>query len=54
MLAKIEGRRRTRCQKMRRLDGIIDAMGMNMDKLREMVKDRENLHAAQSMGLQRI
>ena len=38
---------------MRRLDGIADAMNMNLGKLWEMVKDREALHV-QSMGLQRV
>ena len=41
MLGKIEGRRRRGQQKMRWLDGITDAMGMNLGKLQEMVKDRE-------------
>ena len=40
MLGKIEGRRRRGCQRMRRLDGITDAMNMNLGKLREMVRDR--------------
>ena len=31
---------------MRCLDGITDAMDMNVGKLREMVKDREAWHAA--------
>ena len=41
MPGKIEGRRRRGHQRMRWLDGITDAMNMNLGKLREMVSDRE-------------
>ena len=45
MLGKIEGKRRGR-QRMRRLDGITNLIGMSFSKLRETVKDREAWHAA--------
>ena len=41
MLGKIEGRRRRGCQRMRWLDGITNAMNMNLGQLQEMVRDRE-------------
>ena len=41
MLGKIEGRRRRGQQRMRWLDGITDAMDMNLGKLQEMVRHRE-------------
>ena len=45
MLGKIEGRRRGH-QRLRWLDGITDAMEMNLGKLKEKVRDREAWRAA--------
>ena len=41
MMGKIKGKRRSGLQRMRWLDGISDAMDMNLDKFQEMVRDRE-------------
>ena len=41
MLGKIESRWRRGCQRMRWLDGITDAMNINVGKLWGMIRDRE-------------
>ena len=46
MLGKTEGGKRRGRQRLRQLDGIIDLMDTNLNRLQEIVKDREALCAA--------
>ena len=46
MLGKIVGRRRRGRQRMRRLDGLIDSVSMNLSNLWELVMEKEVWHTA--------
>ena len=54
MQGKTEGRRKSRGQRMRWLDGITNSVDMGLSKPWEIVKDRGKPGVLQSMGSQRV
>ena len=54
MLGKIEGKRRTRWQRMKWLYCITYSMDMNLSILQEIVEGQRRPGVLQSMGLQRV
>ena len=54
MLGKIEDRRKRGCQRMRWLDGIINAMDMNLSKLLVLVEDSVAYHTLLLLLLSRF
>ena len=53
MLGKIKGRRKRGQHRMRWLDGITD-LDMNLSKLQEIVKDREDLACCSPWGCKEL
>ena len=51
MLGNIEGRRRRGLQRMEWLEGITDSMDMILNRLREIVRDREAWRACGVCGV---
>ena len=54
MLRKIEGKGKSAWQRIRWLESLTDSMDMNLSKLWEIKKDREETDVLQSMGSQRV